>query len=91
MSNHREGEAAAVILSGRGGSDNETVVEEVQFVPEKVPAKIPLVLPNKGELKTIVYHNEAQYSLRKALIEQAKKNFKELEKAEVNQLLAHSN
>jgi hypothetical protein len=39
----------------------------------------------------IVYHSEAQYQVRKYLIEQARKCFKELEKAvNTNQLLAHS-
>jgi predicted TIM-barrel enzyme len=87
LSNVREGEAAAVILSGRGtGSEKDPneAPEEIQFAPEKLPTKIPLVKPNSNSLNTIVYHCEAPYSVRKVLIEQAKKNFKELEKAEVN-------
>jgi hypothetical protein len=37
-----------------------------------------------------VYHSEAQYQVRRYLIEQARKTFKELEKAVTNDLLAHS-
>ena len=52
ISNHREGEAAATIITG----------EEDTFAPEKLPLKIPLVKPTtKDGLKTIVYHCEAQY------------------------------
>lgn len=44
----------------------------------------------EGGLLLAVYHSEAPYSVRKVLIEQAKKSFKELEKAETNALLTHS-
>lgn len=37
-----------------------------------------------------MYHSEAQYQVRRYLIEQARKTFKELEKAVTNDLLAHS-
>jgi len=64
--------------------------DDVVFQPEKIPKKVPLVKPVQGEINTIVYHSEAPYSVRRFLIEQAKKNFKELEKAELNALLSHS-
>ena len=38
-----------------------------------------------------MYHPEAAYSVRKVIMEAARKNFKELEKAEISQLLLHSN
>lgn len=49
--------------------------------------------PKIGDTGDVValFHPEAAYSLRKAIMEQARKTFKELEKAEINQLLLHSN
>jgi len=41
-------------------------------------------------LQTLVYHAEGVYSVRRVLIEQAKKSIKELEKADMNQILIHS-
>ena len=38
-----------------------------------------------------MYHPEAAYAVRKVIMTAAMKAFKELEKAEVNQLLLHSN
>ena len=38
-----------------------------------------------------MFHPEAAYSLRKAVMEVARKTIKELEKAEINTLLLHSN
>ena len=38
-----------------------------------------------------LFHPEAAYSLRRALMDAARKTFKELDKAEINQLLLHSN
>ena len=69
------------------------VAEEGQdhFSIEKVPHKIPLLKPdNSSAGPVIVYHSEAQYALRKVLIEQARKSFRELEKAQTNDLLNHS-
>jgi len=43
-----------------------------------------------GTLQTLVYHAEGVYSLRRVLIEQARKSIKELERADVNQILIHS-
>jgi hypothetical protein len=45
--------------------------------------------PEQG-LLVAVYHADAQYNLRRLLIDFARKHFKELEKAEVNALLSHS-
>ena len=86
-------EVALIKLANHRDSEPQPPAEgeEEVFDPAKIPAKIPLVKPRQGDLKTAVYHSEASYSLRKVLIEQAKKQFPELEKAEVNQLLAHSN
>ena len=38
-----------------------------------------------------MFHPEAAYSLRKVVMEVARKTIKELEKAEINTLLLHSN
>ena len=64
--------------------------DDVVFQPEKLPKKVPLVKPVQADLNTIVYHSEAPFQVRRFLIEQAKKSFKELEKAELNALLSHS-
>ena len=45
---------------------------------------------NPDNINLIVYHSEAQYALRKLMIEVAKKNFKELEKVSLNPVLAHT-
>ena len=97
ISNVREGAAAAVIHSGKvkeggeSGRESEDNKEQEPFAAEKLPLKIPLVKPTtKDGLRTIIYHCEAQYSVRKAFIEQARKNYKELEKVDTNALLAHS-
>jgi len=63
----------------------ETNIDET-FNPEKLPTKIPLVrtTDGAGSLQTLVYHAEGVYSLRRVLIEQAKKSIKELEKCDMN-------
>ena len=73
-------------------ADATIETQEQQFNPEKLPPKIPLVKPINTDsgLQIAVYHSEAPYALRKVLMEQARKTFKELEKADVNQLLIHS-
>ena len=71
----------------------EGMLEVDSFNPEKLSTKIPLVRPTTtGEtpITIIPYHSEAPYFLRKHVIEQAKKSFKELEKADTNNLLIHS-
>lgn len=75
-------------VPAEGEADAEA---ETQFQPDKIPLKIPLVRPDSCESGScIVYHSEAQYQVRKYLIDQARKTFKELEKAVTNDLLAHS-
>lgn len=56
------------------------------FNPDKIPPKIPKVKLSNPDtnLEIAAFHSEAPYALRKLLIEQAKKHFKELEKAEAN-------
>lgn len=71
----------------------EGMLEVDAFNPEKLSTKIPLVRPTtSGEtpVTIIPFHSEAPYFFRKHLIEQAKKTFKELEKADTNNLLIHS-
>jgi hypothetical protein len=46
------------------------------FVLEEIPLKIPLVDPHPDEeTQVIMYHSEAQFMLRKHLIEVAKKHW----------------
>lgn len=47
-------------------------------------------LGEAGEMVAL-FHPEAAYAVRKTIMEAARKMFKELEKAEINQLLHHSN
>lgn len=62
------------------------------FQLEDVPAKMILLNPHNDErdVNLIVYHSEAQYALRKLVIEVAKRHFKELEKLNLNAVLAHT-
>lgn len=80
MNNFGEGEAQPSSRSG----------EEDGFNPDKIPTKVTLTKPVGKEIQTLFYHAEAPYLIRKILIEQARKCFKELEKAELNALLSHS-
>lgn len=41
------------------------------------------------DMKVIIVHNEAHMALRKMLIELAKKQFKELEKLDINSVFSH--
>jgi len=88
LMNHRTevlGEDGRPINSARGDGEGSGPDGDEPFNPERIPLKIPLVRPVVPEtgLNTIVYHSEAQYALRRVLIDQAKKNFKELEKTDV--------
>jgi len=69
-------------------------VTEDSFNFEKIPVKIPKIKPiNADGIQIAAYHSEAPYNVRKVLLEQAKKNFKEVEKAEANfvtSLINHS-
>ena len=80
MNNFQEGEPQPSARSG----------EEETFNPDKIPTKVTLTKPVGKEIQTLFYHAEAPYLIRKLLIEQARKSFKELEKAELNALLSHS-
>lgn len=75
-------------------SINQSKAEEESFenfAIEDMPPKM-IVVPsqNPDNINLIVYHSEAQYALRKIMIEVAKKNFKELEKVGLNPVLAHT-
>lgn len=53
--------------------------------------KVIIVDPRATEdTHLIVYHSEAQYHLRKMIIDIAKKHFKELDKLNLNALLGHT-
>lgn len=57
---------------------------------EDVPPKIILVNPYlEDDQPIILIHTEAHMSLRKLLIETAKKHFKELEKLDANSIFSH--
>ena len=60
---------------------------------EKLPHKIPLVksvTTGENPVNIIPFHCDAAYFLRRHLIDQAKKHFKELDRADTNTLLTHS-
>ena len=57
---------------------------------EDVPPKIILCHPYFADgSRVIIVHSEAQIGLRKMLIENAKKHFKELEKLDLNSVFSH--
>ena len=62
------------------------------FFIEDVPPKIILVDPSTTDKETnlIVYHSEAQFAVRKLIIDVAKRHFRELEKASMNAVLGHT-
>lgn len=87
----QDAQAKAAVDAEKQGDNPDEEPQEEQFQPEKLPLKIPLVKPDNCESgPCIVYHSEAVYMVRKFLIEQARKTFKELDKAETNALLQHS-
>jgi len=62
------------------------------FQIEDIPPKIPVVdasIPDQ-ELNLIVCHTEAQFALRRLIIDVARRHWKELEKMTLNQLLGHT-
>lgn len=75
----------------KDGSENNTSALD-NFQIEDVPAKMILVNPYNDErdVNLIVYHSEAQYAARKLIIEVARRHFKELEKLNLNAVLAHT-
>jgi hypothetical protein len=61
------------------------------FALEDIPTKIPLVDPRPAdEYLVILYHSEAQFMLRKQLIEAAKRHWIQLDKLNLNAVLAHT-
>ena len=62
------------------------------FNVDEIPTKIIMFDPNQKDqdIQMIMYHAEAQYAVRKMIIECAKKHFKELEKLNLNAVLAHT-
>ena len=62
------------------------------FNPDNIPPKV-LITSNKfGDSETVaLFHSDASYQFRKIIMEAAMKNFPELERAEINQLLNISN
>ena len=74
-------------------ADGEEAPAEESFNPDKIPPKILVTTTKIGDSGDIVamFHPEAVYSLRKAIMQVAIKSIKELEKAEINTLLLHSN
>lgn len=84
----------ATARSGDGedpnGEGNASSPED-SFRPEAIPPKM-IMAKCKTETGILVacYHSEAAYAVRKLFIEQAKKQFAELEKAETSAILTHS-
>lgn len=83
------------VLSARTGGSNPMAdgdaAGDETFNPDKIPNKIMITRPRvESGLQVAMYHSEASYALRKLVIEQARKSFKELEKAEMSALLSHS-
>lgn len=65
---------------------------EPVFNPDNIPPKILIANPKIADTGDFValFHPEAAYQVRKVLMEAARKQFRELEKAEITQLLLHS-
>lgn len=65
-------------------------MEKEEGTFEDIPPKVMLINPHLSDgQRIIVLHTEAHMALRKMLIENAKKHFKELEKLEVNSVFSH--
>jgi hypothetical protein len=71
---------------------SELALDNESFKIDKLSDKIPVVRNHLAEQNLLValYQPEASYCLRRVLIDNARKHFKELEKVEMNALLAHS-
>jgi len=67
-----------------GGEPGESIDPDDEFNPDKIPSKILITTVKLPEVPNVValYHPEAAYSLRKTLIDQGRKTFKELEKVD---------
>ena len=73
----------------RGQGDGEVNLDD--FAADKLPPKIPVVKTKLSSGAQIaLYHAEAAFLMRRFLIEQAKKQFPELEKAETAAILEFS-
>ena len=95
LNNYREPGSAVAATARTGGSAEEGAAPEQEFDPSKLSTKIPIIKPKTDSgILVCGYHSEAPYAIRKTLIEQAKKTFKDkdvgLDKADVVALLAHS-
>lgn len=79
-------------VSPDGNNPGDTsVISLDNFSLEEIPMKAILVDPKATEdTHLIVYHSEAQYILRKIIIDVAKRHFKELEKLNLNAVLGHT-
>lgn len=69
---------------------NSSALDNFQL--EDIPPKMILVNPfnDERDISLIAYHSEAQYAVRKLIIEVARRHFKELEKLNLNAVLAHT-
>lgn len=89
LNNWREtmiNEAGQVVVAGiETPVEGQDPVEADEFNIEKIPTKILITSTKIGESGNVValFHPEAAYSVRKVLMEAARRTFKELEKAEV--------
>lgn len=93
MNNYREtkvNELGEVVSARDSAPLNEEGLEveeeEPVFNPDNIPPKVLVVTPKIGDSGEFVavYHPEASYQVRKSLMDAARKQFKELEKAEIN-------
>lgn len=68
--------------------------EEEEFNSDKIPPKILItntkIASTDPPCQIALFHPEASFALRRTLIDQARKTFKELEKVELPSLLNHS-
>ena len=79
-------------VSPDGNNPGDTSIISLEnFSLEDLPLKAILVDPKATEdTHLIVYHSEAQYHLRKIIIDVAKRHFKELDKLNLNAVLGHT-
>jgi hypothetical protein len=69
--------------------DHVTSLEN--FAIEEIPTRMILVdQKTSDDTHLIAYHTEAQYTLRKLIIDVAKRHFKELDKINMNAVLGHT-
>lgn len=96
LCNYREPAPEGAPAADAAAAEGEQPAEEAEapeetFRPEAIPLKIPMAkCKTETGISVAMYHSEAAYSVRRYLIEHAKKQFPELEKAETNAILTHS-